>query len=40
MIIPLSFFLLLGASCACKCDKEMEQKRSEYGNPEEVFTYS
>jgi len=40
-VIILVFSLLLPfIGCKCNCDDEMAKKRSEWGDPEEVNTYS
>jgi len=39
-IIPLFVILIFFISCVCNCDNEMDSKRKEYGNPEEVDSYT
>jgi len=40
ILIILIFFVLFWACKPSNCDKEMDKKRSEYGEPEEVETYT
>lgn len=40
ILIILIFFVLFWACKPSNCDKEMDKKRSEYGEPEEIETYT